>query len=195
MVNQLEGAVFAWRQRITEETTKKSAIRYPWPFVKENGSEAEKRVVNLERAEALVHLLRIRFPNLPQSFIDVTKVQHNKDVGHAITEAYSRVLGGLAFRILSRIGDIFQEDDLKNPTTPIANLKFDFSSNVYLAGIAETPPGHIKRSLIDQMNTVDGRFSSFYNGKASDEEHFLDGKARRTTVVPTNPLLRSRAWC
>lgn len=116
-----------------------------------------------------------------------------QDVGHAITEAYSRVLGGLAFSILSRIGDIFQEDDLKNPTTPIANLKFDFSSNVYLAGIAETPPGHIKRSLIDQMNTVDGRFSSFYIGKAS-EEHFLDGKAKRITVVPTSPL-RSRTWC
>ncbi|CAD5195551.1 unnamed protein product [Musa acuminata subsp. malaccensis] len=193
MVNQLEGAVFAWKQRITEETMKKSPIRYPWSFVKENGSELEKRVVNLERAEALLHLLRIRFPNLPQSFIDVTKVHHNKDVGHAITEAYSRVLGGLAFSILSRIGDIFQEDDLKNPTTPIANLKFDFSSNVYLAGIAETPPGHIKRSLIDQMNTVDGRFSSFYIGKAS-EEHFLDGKAKRITVVPTSPL-RSRTWC
>lgn len=78
MVNQLEGAVFAWKQRITEETMKKSPIRYPWSFVKENGSELEKRVVNLERAKALLHLLRIRFPNLPQSFIDVTKVQHNK---------------------------------------------------------------------------------------------------------------------
>lgn len=49
------------------------------------------------------------------------------------------------------------EDDLKKPTTPISNLKFDFSSAVYLAGITETPPGHIRRSLIDQMNMVDGR--------------------------------------
>lgn len=93
----------------------------------------------------------------------------------------------LAFSILSRIGDILQEDDLKKPTTPIATLKFDFFSDVYLAGITETPPGHIRRSLIDQMNRVDGRFCNFRESEVND-------KARIVTVTKRSPC-RSRGWC
>ncbi|KAJ0989801.1 hypothetical protein J5N97_008157 [Dioscorea zingiberensis] len=158
-VNRLEGAIFAWKQRNSEESYKRSPIRRPFSFIRHTGSAA------LERAETILRLLKIRFPNLPQTFIDVTKVQDNKDVGHSIVEAYSRVLVSIAFSILSRIGDILQEDDLKKPSTPIATLKFDFSSDVYLAGITETPPGHIRRSLIDQMNLVDGRIGN------SKEQH------------------------
>ncbi|KAG1355470.1 putative Rop guanine nucleotide exchange factor 14 [Cocos nucifera] len=153
-VNRLEGAVFAWKKRMAEGTSKRSPMRYARYFGRDFGSELEKTAVCLERAEALLQILKIRFPNLPQSFIDVTKVQYNKDVGYSIVEAYSRVLVGLAFSMLSRIGDILQEDDLKKPATPIATLKFDFTSDVYLAGITETPPGHIKRSLIEQMNML-----------------------------------------
>ncbi|XP_008797976.2 rop guanine nucleotide exchange factor 14 [Phoenix dactylifera] len=168
-VNRLEGAVFAWKQRMSEEAGKRSPMRYPWYFVRDKGSELEKVAVCLERAEALLQLLKIRFLNLPRSFIDVNKVQYNKDVGHSIVEAYSRVLVGLAFSILSRIGDILQEDDLKKPATPIATLKFDFSSDVYLAGITETPPGHIKRCLVDQMNMADGRYIKDNASKAVEE--------------------------
>ncbi|WOL09495.1 rop guanine nucleotide exchange factor 14 [Canna indica] len=178
MVNRLEGAIYAWKQRISNETVKKSPMRYRWSFVKENGLEVEKLAVYLERTEALLRLLKIRFPDLPRSFIDVTKVQYNKDIGHSIIEAYSRVLVRLAFSILTRIGDILQEDDLKKPTTLIANLKFDFSSNVYLAGITQTPPGHIKRSLIDQMNKVDGRYMS----RASEEHRLVDNKTKVTMI-------------
>lgn len=78
MINRLQGAIFAWKQRISDETMKKSPIRYPWSFVKDNRSEVDKMAVYMERAEALLHLLKIRFPDLPQSFIDVTKVQYNK---------------------------------------------------------------------------------------------------------------------
>ncbi|XP_073102223.1 rop guanine nucleotide exchange factor 14 isoform X2 [Elaeis guineensis] len=181
-VNRLEGAVFAWNQRMSEETSKRSPMRYPWYFMRGKGSELEKVAVCLKRAEALLQLLKIRFPNLPHSFIDVTKVQSNKDVGRSIIEAYSRVLVGLAFSILLRIGDILQEDDLKKPTTPIATLKFDFCSDVYLAGITETPPGHINRCLIDQMNMVDGRYSKDDASKAVMEP-FLGNKGNTIMVV------------
>lgn len=100
---------------------------------------------------------------------------------------------GLAFSILSRIGDILQEDDLKKPTTPIATLKFDFSSDVYLSGITETPPGRIKRCLIHQMNMVDGRYSKDNASKAV-EEPFLGNKANTIMVVAASPF-KSRAWC
>ncbi|XP_078163108.1 RHO guanyl-nucleotide exchange factor 14 isoform X2 [Carex rostrata] len=156
-VNKLESTVLAWKQRISEESNKRSPKRYQWYFTKESPSEAEKCALYIERVEALLHLLKSRFPNLPQTFMDVIRVQYNTDIGHAIVEAYSRVIVGVAFSILSRIAEILMEDDVKKPTTPISKLKFDFSSAVYLAGITETPPGHIRRSLIDQMNMVDGR--------------------------------------
>ncbi|KAJ4759016.1 rop guanine nucleotide exchange factor-like protein [Rhynchospora pubera] len=156
-VNRLESAVLAWKQKILEETNKRSPKRYQWYFGKDSPSEAEKCSLYVERVDALLHLIKARFPNLPHTFMDVIRVQYNTDVAHAIVEAYSRVIVGVAFSILSRIAELLMEDDLKKPTTPISKLKFDFSSAVYLAGITETPPGHIRRSLIDQMNMVDGR--------------------------------------
>lgn len=112
-----------------------------------------------------------------------------QDIAHSIVEAYSRVLVGLAFSVLSRIGDILIEDDLKKPTTPIATLKFDFCSDVYLSGITETPPGHIKRSLIDQMNMVDGRTKGTKVSKG-----IIDKKSKMITVIAASPL-RNKAWC
>lgn len=158
-LNRLEGALFAWKQKISDEEIKRSPIRYPWHLARNNESVVGKMEVWMERADTLVRLLKNRFPNLPQTFIEVTKIQYNKDVGHSILEAYSKVIVNLSFSILSRIGDILQEDDLKRPSTPITTLKFDFFSDVYLAGIKETPPGNIRRSLINQMNNVDGRDS------------------------------------
>jgi hypothetical protein len=93
-----------------------------------------------------------------------------QDVGHAIVEAYSRVLVGVAFSILSRVAEIMLEDDLiKKPNTPMATLKFDLSSDVYLAGITETPPGHIRRSLMDQISMVDGRFDAIVRKKGAKQ--------------------------
>ncbi|KAL5207945.1 hypothetical protein ABZP36_032380 [Zizania latifolia] len=160
-MNQLEGAVFAWNQRILEEKNKKSPGRHSWNFMKDSSTELDKMSMCIERVGTLMQLLKSRFPNLPPTFIDVLKVQYNVDVGHAIVEAYSRVLVGVAFSVLSRIAEILLEDDvIKKPNTPMATLKFDLSSDVYLAGITETPPGHIRRSLMDQISLVDGRLDT-----------------------------------
>ncbi|AQK73968.1 Rop guanine nucleotide exchange factor 14 [Zea mays] len=48
---------------------------------------------------------------------------------------------------------------------PMTTLKFDLSSDVYLAGITETPPGHIRRSLMDQISMVDGRYDAVVGKK------------------------------
>ncbi|KAK1272453.1 Rop guanine nucleotide exchange factor 1 [Acorus gramineus] len=171
-VNRLETAVFAWKQRISDGANARSPLRNPWSYVKDVGSEHDRMGKLLDRAEVLLWLLKNRFPNIPPTFLDVTRVKSNKDIGHSIIEAYSRVIGNLAFSILSRIGEILQEDDLNKPSTPVATLKFDISSDVYLAGISETPPGHIRRSLINQMDMVDGR-SKPDKAKAL-EESFVD---------------------
>ncbi|XP_066328291.1 rop guanine nucleotide exchange factor 14-like [Miscanthus floridulus] len=165
-INRLEGAVFAWKQRILEERNKRSPGRHSWSFMKNSSSELDKMSACIERVDTLVQLLKSRYPNLPPTFIDVLKLQYNVDVGLAIVEAYSRVLVGVAFSILSRVAEILLEDDLiKKPNTPMATLKFDLSSDVYLAGITETPPGHIRRALMDQISMVDGRFDAVVKKK------------------------------
>ena len=83
-VNRLEGAILAWKHAISDESNKKRPIRHRWYFMKDTGSELEKLVLWMERAEALVQLLKIRFPNLPQTFVDVSKVQYNKVLLNAL---------------------------------------------------------------------------------------------------------------
>ena len=76
-INRLEGAVFAWNQRILEERSKRSPGRHSWSFMKDSSSELDKMSACIERVDALVQLLKSRYPNLPPTFIDVLKVQYN----------------------------------------------------------------------------------------------------------------------
>ncbi|KAA8521053.1 hypothetical protein F0562_011794 [Nyssa sinensis] len=155
-------------------------------------SELDKTESLLERAEALLQHLKTSYPNLPQTFLDVTKVQYGKDVGHSIIEAYSRVLGNLAFSILSRIGDILQEDILSNPNSPMPTCSFP---GINLTGFSDSPVlgQRIRHSLIDQMNKADGgQFCDLNAGNASDLE--LSGGEPKTSSVTATPS-RSRVWC
>ncbi|MCD7468582.1 60S ribosomal protein L7 [Datura stramonium] len=120
VVNRLEGAVIAWKERITDHATGKSPVRRSWSFVKDPISELDKLEVLLSRAEALLQQLKIKYPNLPQTFLNVRKIQYGTDIGHLILEAYSRVLLNLAYSILTRIGEILQVDFSSNPNSPAA---------------------------------------------------------------------------
>ncbi|KAL6001794.1 hypothetical protein ACLOJK_041772, partial [Asimina triloba] len=192
--NRLEAAVFAWKQRISKMVNGKSPARNSWSFKKDSESEVDKVEGWSERAEALLLLLKTRYPNLPQTFIDVTKVQYNKDIAHSVLEAYSRVLGNLACSILSRISDILQEDDLNNPNSTIAAFKFDCFSSINLDRLSDTPARRIRHSLIDQMNNVDGHFCYSSVSKCSTED-FSDSEAKTSTSTATATPCSSRAWC
>ena len=77
----------------------------------------EKRELFEERAETILLLLKQRFPGLPQSSLDVSKIQFNEDVGHAILESYSRILETLASTVMSRIEDVLYADYVaRNPS-------------------------------------------------------------------------------
>ncbi|PSR91732.1 Rop guanine nucleotide exchange factor like [Actinidia chinensis var. chinensis] len=130
-INRLEAAVFAWKGRITEQGTGKSSVRTSWCFIKDPISELKKMEVLLNQTQALIQLLKTRYPNLPRTFLDAVKIQYGKDVGHSILEAYSRVLRNLAFKILSRIGEILQEDVISNPKSPLTTCCFpvNFTGN------------------------------------------------------------------
>ncbi|XP_057477162.1 rop guanine nucleotide exchange factor 14-like isoform X2 [Actinidia eriantha] len=191
-INRLEAAVLAWKDRIAEQSSGKSPVRTSWSFIKDPISEMDKMEFLLDQAEDLARQLKTRYPNLAQTFLDVVKIQYGKDVGHSILEAYSRVLRNLAFKILSRIGDILQEDILSNPNSPVPPCCFP---GVNLTGNSDSPVlGHpVRHSLIDQMNKVDEQFyNSYARNNASDLE--IPCAEPKTSSVTATPS-RSRVWC
>ncbi|KAI7752976.1 hypothetical protein M8C21_026717, partial [Ambrosia artemisiifolia] len=119
VINRLEAAIYVWKDKIEEHDSGKSPARTSWSC-KDPVLELDKIELLITRAESLAREIKIRYPDLPQKFLDVMRIQNGKDVAHAIIEAYSRVLGNLAFSILTRIGDISQEDVLSDPDSPMA---------------------------------------------------------------------------
>ncbi|MED6171360.1 Rop guanine nucleotide exchange factor 14 [Stylosanthes scabra] len=188
-INKLEAAVFSWKQRIAEQLNGKSPVRTSWSFVKDSLSEVDKMEILLERAETLLQLIKLRYPNLPQTFLDATKVQYGKDIGQSILEAYSRVLGNLAFSILSRIGDILQEDSLSNPNSPATTICSPAMTNLSESWVVGS---HIRHSLLDRMNKSDHQYCESSCGSTSDLEFSsIDAKSSSVSATPS----RSRVWC
>ncbi|TKY70172.1 Rop guanine nucleotide exchange factor 14 [Spatholobus suberectus] len=188
-VNRLEAAIFSWKEKIAEQVSGKSPVRSSWSsFVKDPMSEVDKMELLLDRAETLLQLLKIRYPNLPQTFLDAAKAQYGKDIGHSILEAYSRVLGNLAFSILSRIGDILQEDSLSNPNSPVAiNCSPGINlSQTWVVG------SHIRQSLLDKMNKAGGQCCDSSSYSTSDSQlSSMDAKSSSVIATPS----RSTVWC
>lgn len=77
-INRLEAAIFSWKERIMEQVSGISPVRVSWSFVKDPMSEVDKMELLLDRAETLLQLLKTRHPDLPQTFLDATKVQYGK---------------------------------------------------------------------------------------------------------------------
>ncbi|GER54745.1 Rop guanine nucleotide exchange factor [Striga asiatica] len=145
-INRLEAAILAWKEKIVGQVNKKSTVQPSWPFTKDSLSELDRFELLVNRAELLVHQLKIKYPNLPQTFFDATKIQYGKDVGHSILEAYSRVMSNLAFSILSRIGDILQEDVMSNPNSPTA---MPCLVGAKIPGISDSPMlDRVRHSLV-----------------------------------------------
>lgn len=98
----------------------------------------------------------------------VANVALFQDVAHAILEAYSRVLGNLAFSILTRIGDVSHEDMLSNP---------DSSNGTNRGETISIPSSNTKASshtLIDKMDNIEGKMNFL---KTEEDSHviFLSG--------------------
>ncbi|KAL9242353.1 hypothetical protein vseg_016362 [Gypsophila vaccaria] len=101
--NRIEASIVIWRRKMNQKDGKSS-----WSSV----VSMEKRELFEERAETLLLILKHNFPGLPQSSLDISKIQYNKDVGHAVLESYSRVLESLASAILNRIDDVIYADSM-----------------------------------------------------------------------------------
>ncbi|XP_050363932.1 rop guanine nucleotide exchange factor 1 [Argentina anserina] len=113
IVNRIEAAVYVWKQKDQKKQHNHvKAKRSSWGGkVKGLVSDTEKNHFLAQRAETLLQSLRHRFPGLPQTSLDMNKIQYNKDVGQSILESYSRVMESLAFNIMARIDDVLFVDD------------------------------------------------------------------------------------
>ncbi|KAG6398085.1 hypothetical protein SASPL_139536 [Salvia splendens] len=97
--NKIEASVVIWKRKMNAKDNK-------WG----SAVSTEKREILEDRAETVLLILKHRFPGTPQSDLDITKIESNKDVGHAVLESYSRILETLAFTVLSRIEDVMSAD-------------------------------------------------------------------------------------
>ncbi|CAD6237498.1 unnamed protein product [Miscanthus lutarioriparius] len=97
--DRIEASVVIWHRKICHKLS--------WAHA---GVSLEKREEFEERAQTALLILKHRFPGIPQSSLDISKIQYNTDVGYAILESYSRTLESLAFAVLSRIEDVLHAD-------------------------------------------------------------------------------------
>ncbi|CAL9119360.1 unnamed protein product, partial [Musa textilis] len=101
--NRIEASIIIWIRKMHNKDTKSS-----WG----SAVSMEKREQFEERAETILHLLKLQFPGIPQSALDTSKIQYSKDVGQSILESYSRILESLAFTVMSQIEDVLHADSL-----------------------------------------------------------------------------------
>ncbi|GAV56698.1 PRONE domain-containing protein [Cephalotus follicularis] len=113
IANRIEGAVHIWSKKYQKNRSSSSKSgRSSWGGkVKVFVGDVEKTKILAQRAETLLQNLRLRFPGLPQTALDMSKIQYNKDVGQSILESYSRVMESLAYNIMARIDDLLYIDD------------------------------------------------------------------------------------
>ncbi|KAI3443780.1 hypothetical protein Pfo_000445 [Paulownia fortunei] len=113
--NRIEASIVIWKRKMHHKDGKST-----WG----SAISLEKRELFEERAETILLLLKQQFPGIPQSSLEISKIQFNKDVGLSILESYSRVLESLANTVMSRIQDVLYADSLaQDPSLAVATWK------------------------------------------------------------------------
>ncbi|CAL5443947.1 unnamed protein product [Camellia sinensis] len=102
--NRIEASVVIWKRKMNAKDGKSA-----WG----SAVSLEKRELFEERAETILLIMKQRFLGIPQSALEISKIEYNRDVGQAVLESYSRILESLAFTVMSRIEDVLQADNLE----------------------------------------------------------------------------------
>ncbi|KAL0888807.1 hypothetical protein Bca101_012790 [Brassica carinata] len=150
IANRVESSIYLWHKRANSKPA--TNTKTSWEMVKELMVDGEKLELMADRAESLLISLKQRFPGLPQTALDMSKIQYNKDIGKSILESYSRVLESLAFNIVARIDDLLFVDDLTRhssdqiPTT-LGNNGSDAVKNNALSATTYTTPSYSPAKL------------------------------------------------
>lgn len=84
IANRVEASIYIWRRKNNTKQQQpinvlsRSFSRSSWDKVKDIVADADKRETLADRAETLLLCLRQRFPALPQTTLDMSKIQYNK---------------------------------------------------------------------------------------------------------------------
>ncbi|KAJ4957748.1 hypothetical protein NE237_024859 [Protea cynaroides] len=141
--NRIEASIIIWKRKMTNKDGKSS-----WG----SAVSLEKRELFEERAESILVLLKQRFPGIPQSSLDISKIQYNRDVGQSVLESYSRILESLAFTVMSRIEDVLYADSLaKNPSLAESDRKLSIDSSPVVGPVKFPNPDE----ELEKLNSVD----------------------------------------
>ncbi|XP_071692539.1 rho guanine nucleotide exchange factor 8-like [Rutidosis leptorrhynchoides] len=101
--NKIEASIVIWKRKMHQKDAKTS-----WSSI----VSLERRELFEERAEIILLLIKQKFPGLPQSSLDISKIEYNKNIGHSILESYSRVLENLASNVMTHIEDVLNADEV-----------------------------------------------------------------------------------
>ncbi|KAL7096967.1 hypothetical protein ACP275_10G113300 [Erythranthe tilingii] len=117
--NRIEASIVIWKRKMHHKADSKSSN---WG----SAISLEKRELFEERAETILLLLKQQFPGIPQSSLEISKIQYNRDVGLSILESYSRVVESLGNTVMSRIQDVLYADSLAaDPSLALANWNIE----------------------------------------------------------------------
>ncbi|KAH7835869.1 hypothetical protein Vadar_030684 [Vaccinium darrowii] len=113
VANRIEAAIHVGKKKDQKKRRNHQRAKHSsWGGkVKRLVADGDKDLILAQRAVTLLRSLRLRFPSLPQTALDMSKIQYNKDVGQSILESYSRVMECLAFNVMARIDDVLYVDD------------------------------------------------------------------------------------
>ncbi|GAA0173973.1 guanyl-nucleotide exchange factor [Lithospermum erythrorhizon] len=169
--NRIEASIIIWRRKMSAKDSKST-----WS----SAVSVEKRELFEDRAETILLILKQRFPGLPQSQLDVSKIQFNKDVGQAILESYSRTIETMAFTVMSRIDDVIQADTVaRNPSFAATKKSSVLKENKI---VSQKFPN--AKEEVEKLNSSDVQTSmtlSDFMGWATDQ---LEGELNKDYEFP-----------
>ncbi|TVU32613.1 hypothetical protein EJB05_24351 [Eragrostis curvula] len=188
--NRIEASTVIWKRKMQTKDSKSS-----WSSI----ISFEKREQFEERAETILHLLKLQFPGTPQSQLDISKIQYNRDVGYALLESYSRVLESLAYSVMSRIEDVLGADAAAlNLTAAEANARR------LLAEAAAEPPRKLDaKEELEKLNEAPASMTLFdFMGWHFDQDELqrrredgtLDAEAEAKLLLKKAPSLAPKKF-
>ncbi|CAH1449012.1 unnamed protein product [Lactuca virosa] len=179
--NKMEASVVIWKRKMHQKESRSS-----WGA----SAKMERRELFEERAETILILIKQRFPGLPQSSLDICKIESNRDVGLAVLESYSRVLESLANTVMNRIEDVLYADDLAQNSSE-NNTKSSPSEQTQ----GNKTPNGTPTTISDMMGWGSDQ------GETEMTDEFLDNKSmgdttndmftRKPTSILTNHIWKS----
>jgi hypothetical protein len=83
MENRLEAAIYTWKRRIYSRQSisiedGKTGVKSSWSLVKESENELGRKELYMERVDNILLNLKNKLPSIPQTFLDITKIQYNR---------------------------------------------------------------------------------------------------------------------